>query len=57
MEPKRKILLDKIGEIPIDNSIPDVNNHPFFEKKRLDAIEFVKRTNLIEQLRERAPRD
>lgn len=57
MEPKRKSLFNKIGEIPIDNSIPDVSNHPFFEKKRLDAIEFIKKTRLIEQLRERASRD
>ncbi|SDH08906.1 hypothetical protein SAMN04487996_12851 [Dyadobacter soli] len=42
MEPKRKSLFDNISEIPVDDSIPDVSNHPFFEKKRLDAIEFIK---------------
>jgi len=43
MEPTRKSLFDKMSEIPIDDSIPDVSNHPFFEKKRLDAIEFIKK--------------
>ena len=43
MEPTRKNLFDKVSEVPIDDSIPDVSNHPFFEKKRLDAIEFIKK--------------
>jgi hypothetical protein len=43
MESTRKSLFDKISEIPIDDSIPDVSNHPFFEKKRLDAIDFIKK--------------
>lgn len=43
METRGKKLLDNVVEIPIDDSIPDVSNHPFFEKKRLDAIEFIKK--------------
>jgi hypothetical protein len=50
MEPKRKSLLDNVTEIPIDDSIPDVSNHPFFEKKRLDAIEFIKKHPIPKEL-------
>lgn len=50
METKRRKLFDHDTEIPIDDSIPDVSNHPFFERKRLDAIEFVKRHPIPKQL-------
>ena len=50
MEPTRKNLFDKVSEVPIDDSIPDVSNHPFFEKKRLDAIEFIKKHPIPKEL-------
>lgn len=43
MEAKLRKLFDRDTDIPIDDSIPDVSNHPFFEKKRLDAIAFIKK--------------
>lgn len=50
METKRKKLFDHDIEIPIDDSIPDVSNHPFFEQKRLDAIEFIKQHPIPKEL-------
>jgi len=50
MEARGKRLLNNVVEIPFDDSIPDVNNHPFFEKKRLDAIEFIKKHPIPKRL-------
>lgn len=57
METKRKTIFSKREEVKIDPDMPDYSDHPFFIEKKRWAIEFVKKTNLIEQLRERASRD
>lgn len=52
MKAKKKSIFDCIPEIRTVKSIGTPTN-PLFEKKRLDAIEFVKKSGLIEQLRQR----
>lgn len=50
MEAKRKKPFDHVTEIPIDDSIPDVSNHPFFIEKKRWAIEFIKKHPIPKEL-------
>lgn len=56
MKAQKKSIFDHLPEIRTVKSIGTPTN-PLFEKKRLDAIEFVKKSRLIEQLRQQASRD
>lgn len=56
METSKKTILDCVPEIRRVKSIGEPTN-PLFEKKRLDAIEFIKKHPLPEQLSNQTPRD
>ena len=56
MKAQNKSILDCLSEIRTVKSVGAPTN-PLFEKERLDAIEFIKKNRLIEQIRQKASKE
>jgi hypothetical protein len=56
MKPKKVPLFESLPEIRIDNSMEFPTN-PFFEKKRLDAIEFLKNHPIPDHILKRSKKE
>ncbi|SDH08758.1 hypothetical protein SAMN04487996_12848 [Dyadobacter soli] len=56
MKVQKKSIFDCASEIRTVKSL-GLPTNPLFEKKRLDAIELIQRTQLIEQIRRKASQD